>query len=448
MADKIIVIGTGAAGMPAASTARKTNKDAEITVFTDDEHIAYSPCVIPWVLEGLIDWDYMVMHDPEFYKTERNIDVHTQTKITDVDLEEKTVTTEDGDEYDFDSIVLATGGQVFVPPIEGKDLPGVHTVRTINDGKKIEKDMEGAESAVVAGAGVIGLEMALSLKNAGLDVTVVEMFPQVVPRILDADMAALVKEYVEDKDIDLILSTPIGSIKGEDRVEKVIAGDQEYPCDFVIMATGVRANLEIPKKLELDVGSLGGVRVSPTLQPYKKGRLVDDVYLAGDVIQVQSAIVPGPTMSQLGSSAVRQGMVAGTNAAGGSAMYPGVVSPWISDLGDMQVAGCGISEGLADYYGIDVVTGKADGLTRARYYPDHKPMTAKILVEKSSHKIIGCQIVGGEDLNGRINWISTAIAKDVTAEEFFTSIENAYCPPTSMVRDVPHVAVEDAMKKL
>ncbi|MFP4170570.1 MAG: NAD(P)/FAD-dependent oxidoreductase [Methanomassiliicoccales archaeon] len=449
MARKIVVIGTGAAGMPAASTARKNDKDAEINVITDDEYIAYSPCVIPWVLEGMMGWDYIVMHDPEFYEKERDIHVHTQLKATEVDMDNKKVTTEDGREWEYDSLVLATGGDVFVPPIEGKDLPGVFTVRKIWDGKKIEEKMKGAKSAVVAGAGVIGLEMAVSLKRAGLDVTVVEMFPQVIPRIFDKDMADMVQKEVEEMGVNFVMNTPIGSVNGDGKVESVTAGDKEYPCDFVIMSTGVRANLELPKQMGLDIGPLGAVRTSPTLQPYQKGRIVPDVYLAGDVIQVQSAIVPGPTMSQLGSSAVRQGMVAGTNAAGGSAIYPGVASPWISMIGDLQCAGTGISQGLAAYYGIDLVEGKYTGLTCARYYPGHEPLTVKVLVEKGSHKMVGAQMVGRDpQMNGRINWISAALEKGVTVEEFFTSFENAYCPPTSMVRDVAHVAAEKAMDKL
>ena len=450
MARKIIVIGTGAAGMPAASAARRTDRDAEINVFTDDEFIAYSPCVIPWVLEGLMDWDYIVMHDPEFYKKERNINVHTQIKVTDVDMEGKKITTADGKEWEYDSLVLATGGYVWIPPVEGKDLEGVFTVRSIADGKRIQAAMEGAKSAVIAGAGVIGLEMALALKNTGLDVTVVEMFPQVIPRIFDKDMADMVQEYLEKEGIKFVMGTPIGSIKGENgKAKAVVAGEKEYPADVIIMATGVRANLELPNKMGLDIGVLGAVRISPTLQPYKKGRLVPDIYLCGDVIQVDSCIVPGPTMSQLGSSAVRQGIVAGTNAGGGSLIYPGVTSPWVSVIGDLQCAGTGISLGLATYYGIDLVEGKYTGLSCARYYPGHQSITVKVLVEKGSHKIVGAQMVGKDPgMNGRVNWISAAMEKGVTVEEFFTQFENAYCPPTSMVRDPAHSAAEVAMRKL
>ncbi|MBM4237298.1 MAG: NAD(P)H-nitrite reductase, partial [Euryarchaeota archaeon] len=370
MAKKIIVIGSGAAGMTAASTAREHSKDAEITVFTEDEYIAYSPCAIPFVLEGKIkNFESIVMHGPDFYKKERNIAVHIKTKVTGVNMDKKVVTTADGKEHSYDSIIVATGGTVFIPPVEGTNLPGVFTVRNINDGKAIQKAMKGAKSVVVAGAGVIGLEMAVALKHAGLDVTVIEMFPQVIPRIFDSDMAAMVQEYCEQQGIKFVLSIPIGAIKGDGKVEKVVAGNNEYPCDFVIMSTGVRANLEIPNMMGLDIGPLGAVRTSPTLQPYKKGRLVKDVYLSGDVIMVESAAAPGPTMSQLGSSAVRQGRVAGINASGGYAFYPGVLSAFISRIGDIEAGGTGLSKGLAEYYGISVVEGKATGLTRARYYP-------------------------------------------------------------------------------
>ncbi|MDD1767162.1 MAG: FAD-dependent oxidoreductase [Methanomassiliicoccales archaeon] len=449
MGRKIIVIGAGAAGMHAASTARAKSKDAEVTVFTEDEHIAYSPCAIPFVLEGKIkNFESIVMHTPDFYQKERNITVHTKTKVTGVDMDKKTVTTQDGKQYSYDAIVVATGGTVFIPPVEGSKLPGVFTVRTVNDGKAIQKAMKGAKSVVVAGAGVIGLEMAVGLKHAGLDVTVIEMFPQVIPRIFDSDMAAMVQEYCEKVGIKFVLNVPIGAIKGEGKVEKVVAGNVEYPCDFVIMSTGVRANLEIPNMMGLDVGALGAVRTSPTLQAYKKGRLVKDVYLCGDVIMCESAVVPGPTMSQLGSSALRQGRVAGINAAGGYAYYPGVASAFISRIGELEAGGTGLSRGLADYYGLNYVEGKASGLTRARYYPGGKKITVKMLVDKDSHKILGSQIVGGEEITGRVNWVTAAIIKGVTVEEFVTALENAYCPPTSMVMDIVNIAAEDAASKL
>ena len=446
MPKNIIVIGSGAAGMSAASSAKRADPQAKVTVFTEDEHIAYSPCVIPWAIEGKTGWNDIIMHDTAYYKKERDIEVLTKTSVTAVDGANKTVTA-GGKTYNYDSLVIATGGTVFIPPIEGKDLKNVFVVRTINDGKAIQEALKTSKTVVIGGAGVIGLEMALSLKEMGKDVIVIEMMDQVIPRIADKDMADPIQKYLEGKGIKFVMKAPIQAVKGKDKVEGVTAAGADYACDMVIFATGVRANLAIPKMLELDIGQLGAVAVAPTMQPYKRGRLVNDVFLAGDVVQCQSAVMPGPTMSQLGSTAVRQGIIAGANAAGENRITGPVASPWVSVIGDMHIAGTGLSLGLASWYGIKTVEGKADGLTRARYYPGGKPLTVKVIADAFSHRIIGAQIIAGEDATGRIDWLTSAIIEGVTAEDFAYRSENAYCPPTSMVRDVVLMAVDDLCSK-
>ena len=446
MPKQIIVIGSGAAGMSAASSAKRADPQAKVIVFTEDEHIAYSPCVIPWAIEGKTGWDDIIMHDAAYYKKERDIEVITRTSVTAVDGANKTVTA-DEKTYNYDSLVIATGGTVFIPPIEGKDLKGVYVVRTISDGKAIQDALKTAKTVVIGGAGVIGLEMALSLKEMGKEVIVIEMMDQVIPRIADKDMADPVQKYLEGKGIKFVMKAPIQAVKGKDKVEGVTAAGSDYACDMVIFATGVRANLTIPKMLELDIGQLGAVAVAPTMQPYKRGRLVSDVFLAGDVVQCQSAVMPGPTMSQLGSTAVRQGIIAGANAAGENRITGPVASPWVSVIGDMHIAGTGLSLGLASWYGIRTVEGKAEGLTRARYYPGGKPLTVKVIADAFSHRIIGAQILAGEDATGRIDWLTSAIIEGVTAEDFAYRSENAYCPPTSMVRDVVLMAVDDLCSK-
>lgn len=387
------------------------------------------------------------MHKPDYYSKEKNINVIIRTKVESVDGDAKTVTA-GGKTYSYDSLVIATGGHVFVPPINGKDLKGVYTVRTVRDGKNIEARMKEVDDVVIAGAGVIGLEMAVALRNVGKNVTVIEMMNQVIPRIADPDIAADVQKHLENMGIKIILNAPVEEVLGTEYVEGVKAEGKTYPCGMVIFATGVRANLDIPNQLNLDIGQLGAVVVSPTMQPYRKGRLVNDIYLAGDLVQCQSAAVPGPTMSQLGSSAVRQGSVAGRNAAGDCYMLGPTASPWISVIDELQVAGTGMSKGLASWYGISVVEGKAEGLTRARYSPGGKRLVVKMIAEKTSHKIIGAQIFSGEGANGRINWLTTAILSGTTAEEFLFMTENAYCPPTSMVKDVVVSAAEDLVRNL
>lgn len=448
MAKRIIVIGSGAAGMSAASAAREASPDADITVFTEDEDIAYSPCAIPWGIEGRSQWDEIVMHTPQFYSEKRNIRVLTKTKVESVDGEAKTVTA-GGESYPYDSLVIATGGRVFVPPIAGTDLKNVFVVRTVRDGKDIQAALSDVDRVVIGGAGVIGLELAVSLREMGKDVTVIEMMDQVIPRIADKDMADEIQAHLEEKGIRFVMKAPIQAVNGDGRVESVTATGQEYPCGLMIFATGVRANLDIAKSLGLDVGQLGALVASPTLNAYRRGRLVPDVFVAGDVMQCESAVMPGATMSQLGSTAVRQGRVAGHNAAGGDKMLFGpVASPWVSVIGDKQIAGTGLSLGLASWYGIDTVTGKAEGLTRARYYPSGMELKVKVIADKTTHRIVGAQIIAGEEATGRIDWLTSAIINGMTAEDFLVRSENAYCPPTSMVKDVVISAVEDLCRHL
>ena len=433
--------------MTAASSAKKTDPTADVTVFTEDENIAYSPCVIPWAIEGRAKWEDIIMHDPAYYEKERDIKVYTRTTVTAVDNENKKVTA-DGKEYPYDSLVIATGGNVFIPPIEGTGLKNVFVVRTITDGKAIQTALKDIETVVIGGAGVIGLEMALALRNMGKEVIVIEMMDQVIPRIADKDMAEPIQKYLEGMGIKFVMRAPIQAVKGDGKVEAVTAAGNDYPCGMVIFATGVRANLTIPKMIGLDIGQLGAVAVSPTMQPYARGRLVKDMYLAGDVVQCQSAVMAGPTMSQLGSSAVRQGIVAGSNAAGANMNIGPVASPWVSVIGDIHIAGTGLSLGLASWYGIETVEGKATGLTRARYYPGGKELTVKIIADRFSHRIIGAQIIAGEDATGRIDWLTSAIVNGITAEDFVVRSENAYCPPTSMVKDVVLLAADDLCEKL
>lgn len=434
--------------MTAASTAKGKDPECDVMIFTEDEDVAYSPCAIPWGIEGRSAWTDIVMHTPEFYEKERGIKVLTKTKVESVDDATKTVIA-DGKAYNYDSLVIATGGRAFVPPIEGAGLGNVFIVRTVRDGKNIQAALEGAKNVVIGGAGVIGLELAVSLKEMGKDVTVIEMMNQVIPRIADKDMADDIQSHLEDKGIKFVMKAPIQSVNGTDKVMSVTADGKEYPCDVMIFATGIRANLDIPKALGFDIGQLNAVIVSPTLQPYKRGRLVPDIYVAGDLVQCESAIMPGATMSQLGSTAVKQGTVAGNNAVSKDKLQFGpVASPWVSVIGDKQIAGTGLSLGLASWYGIDVVCGKAEGLTRARYYPGGKELKVKVLADKTSHRIIGAQIIAGEEATGRIDWLTAAAINGMTAEDFLVRSENAYCPPTSMVKDVVISAVEDLCKNL
>ena len=227
---KVVIVGGGAGGISTASNIRKLDKEIEITVLTRDNKVAYSPCAIPYVLSGTIEsFDDIIMRTPEDYKN-KGIDVITETEVTAVDSTKKTVTYEkEGKEVvmDYDKLVLATGGNPFVPPMEGVDLDGVYRIRNIDDGIKVQEAMKEAKSAIVTGAGLIGIEIAFALKKQGLNVILSEMLPQIVPRSLDKDMSDILVQYLEQEGIQVVLGKPITKLIGDGKVERACFGDED-----------------------------------------------------------------------------------------------------------------------------------------------------------------------------------------------------------------------------
>ncbi len=301
---KVVIVGGGAGGISTASNIRKLDKEIEITVLTRDNKVAYSPCAIPYVLSGTIkSFDDIVMRTPEDYKA-KDIDVIIEAEVTEVDSEKKTITyVKDGEEIimDWDKLVLATGGNPFVPPMDGVELDGVYRIRNIDDGVCVQKAMKNAKSAIVTGAGLIGIEIAFALKQQGLNVILSEMLPQIVPRSLDKDMSDILVRYLEQEGIQVVLGKPITKLIGDGKVEKACFGDEDlYDADMVIMATGVRAELDLAKMAGCEIGRWA-ILVNDRMETS-----VEDVYAVGDCVESKDLILGSNTISQLGTTAVRE----------------------------------------------------------------------------------------------------------------------------------------------
>lgn len=443
---KIVIVGGGAGGLSTASNIRKYDENAEITIITRDEHIAYSPCAIPYVLSGDVDcFDDIIMHEPEDY-LERNIKVITRAEVLKVSSEENKIKyslidQENGSkELSYDYLIIATGGAPFIPPVEGSDLDGVFKIRTIKDGLKIKEHAEKSKKAVVIGAGLIGLEIAYGLKNMGLDVTIMEMFSQIVPRSLDPDMAAIVQKYIEKKGITVELGNPIEKIIGKTHVEGVTFGDKEVEADIVIMATGVRPETKLAKIAGCDLGRWA-IQVNEGMQTS-----IPNIYAVGDCVEVFDAITGHATQSPLGTSAVRQAKVAAKNIVGIDAEFKPVLNSMVSKIGDLEFGAVGLTKTFALQNGIEVVFGKSRALTKARYYPGAKRIDVKMICDLKG-RIIGCQIVAEERVAERVDTMSLAIAKNITCSELAV-MEFSYAPPVSMVIDPIILAAEDACDKL
>jgi NADH oxidase (H2O2-forming) len=447
MPRKIVLIGAHAAAVDAASAARKTDRTAEIILLTTEKYAGYSRCGIPFVVGGHIPKFTDLIVYPTSYYQMMKLDLRRETTATNIDTKAKTVETRDktgkSETLSYDALIIATGANSFIPPIKGKEKPGILTVRTIEDGEEINEAIEkGAKSAIVMGAGLIGLEVAIGLTERGLKTTVVEMLPQIMPVMLDADMAKGVQEMLESKGITILTGKGVEEFTGTDKVDGVVAAGQQIKADLCIAAFGVRANTELAQKIGLTLGDTKAIKVSP-----KQETSIPGIYAIGDCAESTHMITQRPALPQLGTVAVKQGKVAGTNAAGGYAIFPGILGSAVTKFFDTEIGVTGLNEFFAKRAGLDSIAATISGQTRAQYYPGAQPIRVKLVVEREMERIIGAQIIGGEEVTQRINAISLGIQKQVTVRELAKS-DTCYAPPLCETWELMALAAEAAVMKL
>jgi len=444
---KIVIIGAHAGAVDAASAARKTDRTAEITLLTTERYAGYSRCGIPFVIGGHIPKLTDLIVYPSSYYQMMKLDLRRETTATNIDPKTKAVETADKtgkqETLQYDSLMIATGANVFIPPIKGKEKQGIHVVRTLEDGERIDQAVQkGAKTAVVLGAGLIGLEVAIGLTERGVKTTVVELLPQIMPVMLDADMAKSVQEMLEARGLTILTGKGVEEFVGGDTVTGIVAGGEQIKADMCVAAFGVRANTELAQKAGLALGETKAIRVNPRMETSVQG-----IYAVGDCAETTHMVSQRPYCPQLGTVAVRQGKVAGTNAAGGYAIFPGAMGSAVTKFFDTEIGVTGMNEFFARRAGFDVVSGTISGMTRAQYYPGAQPIKVKLVVEKAMERIIGAQIIGGEEVTQRINAISIGIQKNMTVHELAKS-DTCYAPPLCETWELMALAAEAAMIKL
>jgi NADH oxidase (H2O2-forming) len=447
MPRRIVIIGAHAAAVDAASAARKTDRTAEITLLTAEKHAGYSRCGIPFVIGGHISKFIDLIVFPASYYQMMKLDLRRETTATNVDTKTKIVETIDKtgktETLQYDSLIFATGASTFTPPIKGKEKPGTYSVRTIEDGERIDEAVKkGAKTAVIMGGSLIGLEMAVGLVERGLKTTVVEMMPQLLPVMLDADMAKSVQEMLEAKGIRILVGKRVEEFIGSDRVTEIVAGGEHLAADIFVSAFGVRANTELAQKAGVTLGDTRAIKTSPRMETN-----IPDVYAIGDCAESVHMVTQRPALQQLGTVAVKHGKVAGTNAAGGYAIFPGVLGSAVTKFFEMEIGSTGLTESYAKRVGMNVVTGTISGKTRAQYFPGAQPIKVKVIAEKEMERIIGAQIVGNEDVTQRVNAISLAIQKQMTVRELSKS-DTCYAPPLCETWELMALAAEAAVMRL
>ncbi len=433
MKKKLVIIGAGPAGLPVASQVRKETDAFDITVITDRKYFSYSPCGIPFVIAGAIEsFDNLIMRSAQHYK-DMNINIYPETHVTAIDTEKQLVIA-NKESYPYDVLVIATGVKPFIPNIPGIELEGVYFMYSLEEAIEVEKAMKKSGSIAIIGAGAIGLEMAYAFRKKNKEVTIIERGPQVMGSILDQDMAMIVEDYILSNGIKLLKNTEVVRFQGENaKVSTVITKNGNIKTDMVLISVGVRPNVELAVSSGIERGVTGGLITDSCLRVRKNGVFMPNIFACGNCIEVVGGVTFRPTLSTLGSTAVRQALTVAENILGTNTVYTPIVSPGISIIGDLEIGAVGVNSKRAIEYGIFPRESMAKGLTRARYFPKGEIITVKILVDKN-YRLIGSQIISKEGVKGRIDSMSFMISRGVTAHQL-ALIETSYVPPISSVID-------------
>ena len=460
---KILVFGGVAAGTSAASKAKRIDPDADVKIIQDERVVSYGACGIPYVIEGIVsDFQELIERSADIFKKEYQIDVITNTRAQRIDRDKKEVCTIDLQNrvetiYEYDSLVIATGARAIIPNIKGVDQTNgddIFLIRNYEDGLKIydSKKAKNASTCVVVGAGLIGLEMieAFTKRKARrkMDITVVEMSDHVLPTMLDKNMAKIVQRELESNGVKVITGEQVEEIVGnsisrDDNVKTIKTNtNRQIDTDFILLGTGVRPNSEIAKDTGIELGYANAIKVNDYMRTN-----IPDIFSAGDCATARSYITNENMYIPLGTTANRQGRVAGENAAGGDARFRGIAGSAITKVFDLYIGKTGLTKQEALNYGFDPIEEEIESVTRAGYYPDSKPIWIKIIADRKSGRILGSQIVGGEGVKERIDLIALSLLLKADLRDL-SSYDACYVPPASPVWEPLNIAASQTAKQL
>src|SRR5215510_6222111 len=448
MSERLIVVGGDAAGMSAASQARRRrpSDDLEILVFERSSCVSYSACGEPYYVGGYVtDIGQLQARTPAEFAA-MDITVHTHHEVTALDLKAWRVTVRNlaaGTDatLGYDLLMYATGAAAFVPPIPGCDLAGVHVMRTLDDALAVRHLVEKRpQHAAVVGGGYIGLEVAEALHQQGVKTRVVTKGPAVLERTLDPDMGVLVTQRMRAIGIEVLTDIEVHSLEGVDgRVARVdCPGGVCFEADIVVLGLGTRPEVQLAKEADIPLGESGAVAVNPRQQT-----LVEGIWAAGDCAEAFHRVSQRAVNIHLGTIANKQGRVAGINIGGEYATFPGVLGTAITKVCDLEIACTGLTEAEATKAGFAYHTATVDSTTTASYWPDAENMRLKVVAERGSGRLLGAQIVGGQGAGKRIDVLATALWNNMRVDELM-QLDLAYAPPFAPVWDPVLIAARKA----
>ncbi len=452
----IVIIGGVAAGLKAAAKARRVDPAARITVVEKGKMISYGACGLPYYVAGdvqdinqLMTTPAGAVRNPAFFKNVKDIDVLTETLATGIDRAAKVVTVKDlasGEErkLPYDKLVIATGALPVKPPLPGIELDNIFQLWHPDDAKAVRAGLERGkfENAVIIGAGLVGLEMAEALKLWEVNVTVIEMQKQIFPAFLDEEIAGSVAKYAREQGLTLLTGEKVEKFTGDGAVSAVVTDQRTIPADLVILAIGVRPNVELAKNAGLAIGPSGAIAVNENL-------LTSDpaIYVGGDCAENTHLISGEKIFTPMGSTANKHGRVIGDNLGGGDEKFRGVLGTVVVKVLDMNVGKTGLTERDAKRLGYDYVTAMIGGHDRPHYMPGAKLITVKLIAEANTGRILGAQAFGEGEVAKRIDIVATAITLGGKVGDLF-DIDVAYAPPYNSPIDNVAVAALAVLNKL
>lgn len=440
---RIVIVGGVAAGMSAASRARRFDPKVEIVVFERGEWISYGACGLPYVLGGDVDdFESLVARTPEQIRA-RGIGVRLRHEVTGIDAGAGTLTVLDRDAgrtvtEPYDRLLIATGVSPIRPDWATTDLRGVHVLKDIPDGQAIQASLEGAKRACIVGGGYIGLELAENFRARGLSVVMLEKGPEVAGRILDTPYQRRIREVVEAHGVDVRCGTTVTGLTGKaGRVTGVQTEAGLVRADVVVVSVGVKPNTALARAAGVRLGKTGAVAVN-----IRQETNVTGIYAAGDNTEATHRVTRRRVHIPLGLTANRMGRVAGVNMAGGHATFPGILGTAIFKTFSLGVARTGLTQAEADALGLDAHSVDVSSTDHAGYYADAAPIHVRLTAERTTGRLLGTQIVAHHHLSAkRVDVVAALLQQRGTVQDLF-DCDLAYAPPFSSVWDVMLVAAD------
>lgn len=439
---KVVIVGGVAGGATAAARIRRLNEQAEIVVFERSGYISYANCGLPYYIGDVItDRSDLTPQTPESFFSRFRIMMKVLHEVTAIHHDRKTVSVRNlktGEEFEegYDKLILSPCAKPTQPKLSGMEADKLFTLRTVEDTFKIKAYINNnhPKSAVIAGGGFIGLELAENLRELGMDVTIVQSQKQLMMPF-DSDMAAFIHAEVRKHGIHLVLGHKVeGFIEKDGGVNVLLSDGTSLHGDIAVLAIGITPDTHLAKEAGLELGVRGSIVVNDRMETS-----VPDIYAAGDAVQVKHFVTDEDTLISLAGPANKQGRIIADNICGGDSRYMGSQGSSVIKVFDLTAASTGINETHAKNAGLNADTVILSPMSHAGYYPGGKVMTMKVVFEKETYRLLGAQIVGYEGVDKRIDVLATAIRAKMTAVEL-KDLDLAYAPPYSSAKDPVNMA--------